>query len=89
TSAFLHELRTLFPTAWQPVEEVFELVIAYFRQFHQHYMDQGVFKPTSLDLLTRMDSWFAFEFLLSHREDEALADLLLAYIRMRFEGIML
>ena len=91
TISFFHDVQLYYPTAWDSINKVGDMLVAILEELYQLGMEKGLFRPISIDLLKALDKYFVTE-IVSNQEifkdpDYTLDYLVRDYLRLRLEGL--
>ena len=87
----LEQVQIHFPDIWQHIDQFLQLIITDLGALYERGMAKGVFRPTSIRLLTRLDQFFVTQIItdLTFKEEQgvSLDQLVRYYLELRFSGI--
>ena len=91
TISFFHDVQLYYPSAWDSINKVGDMLVAILEELYQLGMAKGLFRPISIDLLKALDKYFVTE-IVSNQEifkdpDYTLDYLVRDYLRLRLEGL--
>ncbi|MEM1218416.1 MAG: TetR/AcrR family transcriptional regulator [Bacteroidota bacterium] len=87
----LEQIQTHLPLIWEQIDQFLQLIIDDLGTLYERGMEKGVFRPTSIRLLTRLDHFFVTQLItdkvFKEEQDVSLDQLVRYYLELRFSGI--
>ena len=87
----LEQVQVNFPDIWGHIDQFLQLIIDDLGALYERGIERGVFRPTSIRLLTRLDQFFVTQVITdsTFKEEQgvSLDQLVRYYLELRFSGI--
>ena len=87
----LEQVQVHFPDIWGHIDQFLQLIIDDLGALYERGIERGVFRPTSIRLLTRLDQFFVTQVITdsTFKEEQgvSLDQLVRYYLELRFSGI--
>ena len=87
----LEQIQTHLPLIWEHIDQFLQLIIDDLGTLYERGIEKGVFRPTSIRLLTRLDHFFVTQLItdkaFKEEQDVSLDQLVRYYLELRFSGI--
>ena len=91
TISFFHEVQLYYPSAWDSINRVGDMLVGILEELYQLGMEKGLFRPISIDLLKSLDKYFVTEIVSNQAifkdPDYTLNYLIRDYLQLRLEGL--
>ena len=91
TISFFHDIQLYYPMAWDAINKVSDVFVAILEELYQLGMEEGLFRPISIDLLKVLDRYFVTEIISNQKifkdPNYTLDYLVRDYLRLRLEGL--
>ncbi len=89
---YLKQLQLHYPSAWQIIEGFLFGLIEDLKQFYLSGIKSKLFKPVSVELLTKLDEFFILQLITDDKfftqSKETLESTVKDYMFLKFEGLM-
>ncbi len=89
---YLKQLQLHFPSAWAIIEGFLYDLINDLKEFYISGMKNNLFKPISVELLTKLDEYFIMQLIVDDhffsQSKETLASMVKSYMALKFEGLI-
>ena len=88
TIQFMHQLKEVFPSVWNKVEDFMREVLAFIEALYTRGIKEGIFKDFPISILLGMDKFFMYQYIT--QSDRPISDvdtLVRHYMTLRLEGL--
>ncbi len=89
---YLKQLQKHYPNAWKIIEDFLFGLLEDLKQFYLYGIESGLFKPISVELLTKLDEFFILRLITDdkffNQSKETLESTIKDYMFLKFEGLM-
>lgn len=88
---YLKQLQLHYPTAWKIIDDFLKGLVNDLKKFYESGIENKIFKPVSVDLLTKLDEYFIKQLITDHdffaQTNNTLESAITDYMFLRFEGL--
>ncbi len=89
---YLRQLQKHYPTAWKIIEDFLFVLLDDLKQFYVFGIEKKLFKPVSVDLLSKVDEFFIMQLITDDhfftQTKETLESAIKDYLFLKFEGLL-